>query len=128
MKNGIRAAIGIALLSANASASAHHSFAMFDNQKQIKLNGMVSRFDWTNPHVYIKLVTDDGKEWTLECATPGILKRAGWTFKTVKVGDKVSAVVAPLHSGEPGALLKELVASDGRSYNDGRYAGPPEVH
>jgi hypothetical protein len=128
MQNRVRAAIGIAVLLACASAFAHHSFSMFDNQKQIKLSGMVSKFDWTNPHVYIKLVTDDGKEWTIECATPGILKRAGWTFKTVKVGDKVSAVVAPLHSGDPGALLKELVASDGRAYNDGRYAGPPEVH
>ena len=110
------------------SVHGHHSFAMFDNQRQIKLTGTVTELEWTNPHVYIKLVTEDGKQWTVECATPGILKRAGWTFKTVRAGDKITAVVAPLHSGEPGALLKELVTPDGRSYNNGPYAGTPDVH
>ena len=101
---------------------------MFDNQKQIKLTGTVTQLEWTNPHVYIKLVTEDGMQWAVECATPGILKRAGWTFKTVRAGDKITAIVAPLHSGEPGGLLKELVTPDGRSYNNGPYAGTPDVH
>ena len=36
-------------------AHAHHSFAMFDNENQIKLQGKVTHFQWTNPHVYIEL-------------------------------------------------------------------------
>ena len=36
-------------------ADAHHSFAMFDNENQLKLQGKDTDFQWTNPHVYIEL-------------------------------------------------------------------------
>ncbi|HET7133551.1 MAG TPA: DUF6152 family protein, partial [Gammaproteobacteria bacterium] len=101
----------LALLSATA-ARAHHSFAMFDNDHQIKLKGKVSDFQWQNPHVYIEL---DGMQadkpdakpasWTIECANPGILNRIGWKFNMVKAGDQITMVIAPLRTGEPGGLL-----------------------
>src|SRR4051794_6085872 len=66
----------ILVLGAAAPALAHHSFAMFDNDHQAKLEGTVTHFQWTNPHVYIELETlaADGaaKKWTIECANPGI--------------------------------------------------------
>ncbi len=43
------------LLLAGVSAQAHHSFAMFDHDHQIKISGTVTHFQWTNPHVYIDL-------------------------------------------------------------------------
>src|SRR4051812_23289822 len=88
------------LLGAAGPAGAHHSFAMFDNDHQAKLEGTVTHFQWTNPHVYIELETlaADGaaKKWTIECANPGILNRVGWKFNMIKVGDKLKTVVAPL--------------------------------
>ncbi|MGZ3276158.1 MAG: DUF6152 family protein, partial [Caulobacteraceae bacterium] len=33
---------------AAAPAFAHHSFAMFDNQKNVTLEGTVKEFQWTN--------------------------------------------------------------------------------
>ncbi|MBK9252876.1 MAG: hypothetical protein IPM70_13775 [Proteobacteria bacterium] len=47
------------ILSGNALA--HHSFAMFDNDKQIRLVGTVTEFRWQNPHVYIHLEAPDPK-------------------------------------------------------------------
>src|SRR5215831_21112895 len=38
---------------------AHHSFAMFDHDHQVKLTGTVKHFQWTNPHVYIELAAMD---------------------------------------------------------------------
>ena len=35
-------------LPAAGPAAAHHSFAMFDNDHQIKIAGVVSKFDWAN--------------------------------------------------------------------------------
>lgn len=125
----VTAALLVALL-ADHRAHAHHSFAMFDNTKQIKLTGTVSSFDWTNPHVYFALdVPEDGKttKWTIECANIGILKRAGWNLHTLAVGDKVSAVIAPLHSGDKGGLLKEVATPDGHRYNNGPYAGTATI-
>ena len=34
---------------------AHHSFAMFDQTKQLPLKGTVLEFQWTNPHAFIQL-------------------------------------------------------------------------
>ena len=127
---GAAAAAGLAGLA--APAIAHHSFAMYDNDKQTKLMGTVTHYQWTNPHVYIELETMDAngaaKRWTIECANPGILNRSGWKFNMIKVGDKLKLVVAPLRTGEPGALLKELVMPDGRVFNNGPAAGPAAIH
>ena len=108
----IRAFVVMVVLGAASAAYAHHSFAMFDNENQIKLKGTVKDFQWQNPHVYIEVdasnvYAKDGstKSWTIECANPGILDRIGWKFNMVKVGDTVTLIVAPLRSGEPGALL-----------------------
>ena len=112
-------------------AHAHHSFAMFDNENQIKLQGKVTNFQWTNPHVYIELdaasvYSEDKtvKSWTVECANPGILNRIGWKFNMIKAGDEVTIIVAPLRSGEPGALLKQVTLPDGRVFANGGPAGP----
>lgn len=113
-------------------AHAHHSFAMFDNEHQVKITGTVTKFDWQNPHIYIFATGGEaGKEakaWTIEGASPGILNRIGWKFNIVKVGDKVTMIIAPLRSGEPGGLLKEITLPDGRVLNNGGFAGPALIH
>jgi hypothetical protein len=125
-------AAAAALAGLAAPAIAHHSFAMYDNDKQAKLQGTVTHYQWTNPHVYIELETMEAngsaKRWTIECANPGILNRSGWKFNMIKVGDKLKLVVSPLRTGEPGALLKEMVLPDGRVFNNGPAAGPASIH
>jgi hypothetical protein len=124
----------VMMLGAAPGAEAHHSFAMFDNEHQIKLEGTVTDFQWTNPHVYIELdatnvYSEDKtvKGWTIECANPGILNRLGWKFNMVKAGDEITIIVAPLRSGEPGALLKQITLPDGRVFANGGPAGPPLI-
>lgn len=112
------------------AAFAHHSFAMFDSNNQTKFTGKVAAFDWTNPHVYIEMDVPqpDGtsKHWTIECANISILGRLGWTFNMIKPGDEITVIVAPLHSGQPGALLKQVTLPDGRKMGNGNPAGPPD--
>ncbi|HEY0964162.1 MAG TPA: DUF6152 family protein [Pseudomonadales bacterium] len=110
---------------------AHHSFAMFDSQNQIRVQGVVTQFDWTNPHVYIEVdvTQEDGstKHWTIECANISILSRLGWKFNIMKAGDTITAVVAPLRNGQPGALLKQVMLADGSKWGNGAPAGPPSI-
>src|SRR5437868_4672500 len=101
------------LLAAVSAAFAHHSFAMFDSDHQIKVAGKVTGFQWANPHVYIEMdgknVKDDKaavQHYTVECASPGILTRIGWKFNMVKSGDEVTVIIAPLRYGETGGFLK----------------------
>ena len=126
----VRLALLGSLLAA-ASAHAHHSFAMFDHDHQIKVSGTVTHFQWTNPHVYIDLdsTNDQGelKHYTIECANPGILDRIGWKFNMIKVGDKITTIIAPLRTGEPGGLLKQVTLADGRKFENGAPAGKANI-
>jgi len=122
---------GCALL-ATGTVSAHHSFAMYDNDHQVKMVGTVAQFQWTNPHVYIELMVPqeqgEAKHWSIECANPGILNRNGWKFNMIKPGDRLTVIVAPLRTGEPGALLKEVTLPDGRVFGNGGPAGKAQIH
>jgi len=121
----------LSLLFASNAAVAHHSFAMFDHEHQIKVTGTVKEFRWQNPHVYIELGSTDAKGeariWTIECANPGILNRIGWKFNMIKPEDKITVIIAPLRTGEPGALLKQVTLADGSKFGNGGPDCPPNI-
>ena len=76
------------------AASAHHSFdAEFDRTKQVSLTGVVTKVEWTNPHVwfYIDVKNASGavENWGFEMGPPHGLQGRGWTRTTMKLGDQV---------------------------------------
>lgn len=127
----LHALLALFVMSASSFALAHHSFAMFDSGNQVRMTGVVTQFDWTNPHIYIEMDVkqDDGstKHWTIECANISILSRLGWKFNIIKEGDTITAIVAPLRNGQPGALLKQMMLADGSKWGNGAPAGPPSL-
>jgi len=88
-------ALTLVLLMAIA-ASAHHSFeAEFDRSRQVSLTGVVTKVEWTNPHVWFWVNVKDeatGKlvNWGCEMGSPNALQRTGWTISTLKEGMVVS--------------------------------------
>jgi len=118
-----------ALLTVVPELRAHHSFAMFDTAKSVTLTGTVTTFEWTNPHAYIEIdVPDSGttKHWSIELGSPSILMQSGWKFKDIKHGDKVTAQLSPLKSGQPGGLLIQVTLPDGRTLGNGPGRGPAQ--
>lgn len=115
----IGAAVGLSIaLGAGVPALAHHSFAMFDRNKELTLIGTVKEFQWTNPHIWIQVVVPNKRggadEWSVEGASPNGLKRQGWTRTSLKVGDRVQVKIHPLKSGEKGGSFLSMVLPDGR--------------
>jgi Family of unknown function (DUF6152) len=94
------------LIAMVGAAMAHHSFAMFDNENQIELEGIVQEFKYTSPHTFIVLQVkgqdDSSTVWNLEGVTPSALAREGWSSKSLKPGDELKMTIAPLRSGAPG--------------------------
>jgi len=114
----LRAAIAGLALTIAAPVLAHHSFAMFDNTRSITLHGTVTKFQWTNPHAYLEVDADQAggktRHYTLEMTSINMMSRGGWTSRTVKPGDVVTVVVAPLRDGQAGGLVLELVLPNGK--------------
>jgi hypothetical protein len=108
---------GVAAALFAAPAFAHHSFAMFDQTKEVEHEGTVKEFQWTNPHSWL-IVTVNGVEWSLEMGGPGGLARQGWRPKTLVGGEKVKFKAHPLKSGEPGGQFLSVVLPDGKVMGD----------
>jgi Cu/Ag efflux protein CusF len=116
MKTCLAIMAGVMSLAAG-SASAHHSFSVFDMQEEISITGTVKEVQWTNPHIWIwvDVPNEDGEivTWGLEGMSPNFLARRGWTRNTLKTGDKVTVSLRPLKSGEPGGMFMQTTAPDG---------------
>jgi hypothetical protein len=117
-----------ALLFATA-ASAHHSFAMFDQARTVSLVGVVQEFEWTNPHAFIEIDVPGGagpaQRWSVEMNSPNNLKRQGWSRPSLKPGDRVTCVINPLRDGKKGGLFLAVTLPDGTVLGDPAKAGQP---
>jgi hypothetical protein len=113
-----RSVLALAVLGViSAPASAHHSFAMFDQTKTVVLQGEVGKFEWTNPHAFVMLdVPVNGKtvRYTLECSSPALMRHAGWKFNTIKAGERVRVAMHPVKNGQTGGMLAKVKVPDGR--------------
>jgi hypothetical protein len=117
---GVSAAI---VLATAALAIAHHSFAMYDHTRTLTLKGTVTKFQWTNPHAYLDLDVPDGdgtvKHFSLEMTSINMMQRLGWRSDLIKAGDHVTAVAAPLHTGQAGGLVLEVTLANGKKMEPG---------
>ena len=73
---------------------AHHGDAGYDSSKLVSVKGIVTEFQFINPHAEISLdvKNEDGavENWQGEMNSPNILSRAsGWNKSTLKPGDRI---------------------------------------
>jgi len=105
--------ITLCVVGAPRITHAHHSFAMYDSTKLVVIDGTVSNFQWTNPHVllWVTGATTAGEAptlWTVELPTsPGNLGRMGWSKHSLKGGDHVIVELNPLRDGKHGGSFKK---------------------
>ncbi|MFT3906852.1 MAG: DUF6152 family protein [Steroidobacteraceae bacterium] len=103
-------------------ASAHHAFNMYDNSKYVKLEGTVQSYSWKNPHVMIDYVVaganGEMETWSIECSSPNIIGRRGWTPTSIKAGDKIPMVIHPMKDGRRIALTVSATLPDGTVLKD----------
>lgn len=133
MRSAIRSTLlrligAVAVGALTATASAHHSFAMFDMEKDVEFKGVVTEYVWANPHVHVMVRIEPGPGvdpalvglWDFECnGSITIMSRQGWTRATLKAGDPIHGVMRPLRDGNKGGALFYMIKADGtRMYTD----------
>ncbi len=118
MKKLLPAIAILSAVGAATAADAHHSFGMFDMSKEVTVKGKVRKFQWTNPHSYIQLVSKDasGKdvEYSMEMGAPMYLYARGWRPATLKAGMDVAITIHPLRNGQPGGVVMDVTTADGK--------------
>ena len=122
-RKGIAAGAVVLLAICAWPTAAHHSTAVFDNSKVVRIEGTITQFRWINPHASIKL---EGKAegwpdglWTVEMTAPNVLINQGWKRTSIKNGDEVVMFVNPLREaftlddGSQGGLYVGIILADG---------------
>ena len=91
---------------------------MFDREKVVELKGTVKELQWSNPHIWIQLVSRENgtdKEWSLEGGSPNTLSRQGWRSTTFKPGDEVTVRFNPMKDGTAAGAFVGARFSDGKT-------------
>ena len=107
------------------TVQAHHSFAaQYDSEKPVNLTGMITKVDWSNPHVYIYIDVENEQgeyeQWALEMGAPAVLTRIqGWSRSTLQVGDEVRVEGRHARDGSNLANARNVTLTSGETLGAG---------
>lgn len=110
--------LGLVLLLASATATAHHAFSSeFDENTPVKFEGTLTKADWVNPHawLYIDVKDKDGKvaNWAVEMGPPNALLRRGWKRSSLQVGALIKVEGFAAKNGKEFANATNVTLPDG---------------
>lgn len=116
---GMATLVALALAITPAISLAHHAFsAEFDQSKPVKVQGSISKLEWTNPHAWIFIDSKgtDGKvvTWRFEMGAPNALLRAGWSKTDIKPGTEVTISGFLARAGGSVGNAYQVRLADGR--------------
>ena len=106
------------VLAVTAPAFAHHSWTGYDMVNLTTVKGIVTQFDWGNPHVWISFQFSDEKgnveKWSAGGPSPSRMAGTGWDKDSVKPGDQITAVGHRITDGTYTLRLVKVLLADGR--------------
>jgi hypothetical protein len=113
------------ILLAAAPLLAHHSFAaQYDSTQLMTLTGVITKVEWTNPHIYFYLDVKDASgrvtNWGLEGYPPNTLKRTGFPRSVLKLGETITVTAYKAKDGSNTGAGREVTFPDGAR----KFAGP----
>jgi hypothetical protein len=121
MSKGIlRAIVGAAILAIAPVAGAHHSGTMFDDTKEVTVEGVVKEFQYTNPHSWllVDVAGADGKvtTWGFEAEGPSTLMQMKVRRSDFAPGTKLKISGHPMKDGRPAAAWTKAIRADGTEF------------
>jgi hypothetical protein len=99
------ASLAVAAVAASAPLSAHHWLnAGYDPEKTFTLNGVVTRYEWKNPHVvfHVDVMDDTTRQpvrWVMEMGSPNGMQKLGWSKSSLRAGERVTVHGRPMRNG-----------------------------
>ena len=92
-------------------ASAQRS-ATYDTERQVRLEGPVTRIEWINPNALLFIDVRDSSgvvaNWAVEFGNPIDLERNKWTRTSLRIGDIVAVEAVPARGTSRRALARSI--------------------
>jgi hypothetical protein len=112
------AALGVSLVFVCVPGFAHHGSAAYETNSSLTLRATVTEFRFINPHcqVFFDVKNDQGEveHWQGELTAPNKLARAGWTKRSLNVGDQITVSGFAAKGGARSIWIRKLVGPDGQ--------------
>jgi len=120
---------GLLALALGSPSLAHHGVAPhYDASRPVTLEGVISKFDFINPHafVYIAVPDQNGTEqvWQCELASSSVLARNGLTAETFKVGERIRLEGIAGRTNPTGCAFRVAYFPDGSVLRSTTLFGP----
>jgi hypothetical protein len=116
----VAALAAVVMAGGSAAALAHHSFsAIFDDKQELEVDGVLSKVDWVNPHVYYYVVARNatGVEttWAFESFPPAFLRSLALSRQTLvdNIGKSVKVSYNPAQRKDQALGYARVLDFDG---------------
>jgi hypothetical protein len=119
MRNTISILMATGVLLCAPPMQAHHAQEPFyDQSRFVEISGVVTRFEFVNPHPHLFVeVTDDAGnkvEWALQFRNRTNMIKRGWSIETARPGDRLTATGHPsIAAGTYGMQVETIIRDDG---------------
>ena len=124
LQRWIVSVVGIGVAVGGVTAHAHHSIgSVYDNRQRVTIEGVVTQFQFVNPHPFVMMEVKDGngktQQWRLDMDNRRDLAEVGFDSETLKPGDRI-VVTGSLARRQPHSLYVRRLErpADGFRYED----------
>ena len=105
----------------------HHSGAIYDMTSVRTITGLVTKYEWRNPHVYVYVQAADSSlepaVWEIEASATAAMRRYGWSQDSLAPGDRVTVRYNPVRTaGKHAGFGVTMTMRDGKVV---QVNGPP---
>ena len=118
MRSRIIAWLGVLAVTAVPALAHHSAVAEYDLEKPVKVQGTVTKVEWSNPHIwfYVDVKNPDGSvtNWGFSGGAPGVLQRRGISRTAMKPGDVVKVEGFRAKDGSSNGSGNTVTFEDGR--------------
>ena len=108
-----------ALLAASAALAHHNMSAVFDFNQRFTVTGVLTKFDWRNPHVQLSVdVKGDrgqGEAWVFEGPNPGFFRNrnVNKSHFEAAINKTVTVEASRARDGSRSGLIRMITLPDG---------------
>ncbi len=108
MRANVLTLVAVLIFAGTAAVGAHHSYADFDQDRSVSVEGTIESILFANPHVVMMVKKDDSTVYTMTWASATQLTRQGVGRDELKTGDRVIVSGSPSRKGPELSKIRDV--------------------